>query len=209
MRARPAGVCMKEFDWSVYYAGTSRTKAHDTVQQAVAAHIGERLCAVDLGCGQGADSKYLLAEGWPQVLAMDATDEVRAHFAADPVLAQAMKQGQLEVQICRFEDFVWPQQSVDLVNASLSLPFCAPDKFAAVWAAIGAHIKEGGVFAGHLFGPRDSWAQRLGMTFHTEAAVHALFDGWKSLELREQEDDRPSVGGPMKHWHIWHIVAQR
>lgn len=200
---------MKEFDWPVYYTGTQRTKAHTTLQQAVAACGVERYCAVDLGCGQGADSKYLLDQGWPQVVAIDATAEVRTYFAADPVLAQAMKLGQLDLQICRFEDFVWPHQPVDLVNASLSLPFCAPDKFAALWADLELHIKEGGLFAGHLFGPRDSWARRSDMVFHDEAAVRQLFKGWQRLDLREQEEDRPSVGGPMKHWHIWDVVAQR
>jgi hypothetical protein len=45
-----------------------------------------------------------------------------------------------------------------LVLPGVSLPFCAPDRFPEVWRAVTHALRGGGGFAGHFFGPHDSWA---------------------------------------------------
>jgi hypothetical protein len=109
--------------------------------------------------------------------------------------------------VARFEDADWP--TADLVNASFALPLCPPDRFAALWARIVGSLKPGGRFTGQLYGPRDSWYGRDGMTFVDRAAVAALLDGLETEMLDEEEDDSTTPRGEAKHWHIFHIVARK
>ena len=64
------------------------------------------------------------------------------------------------------------------------------------------------VYAGQLFGKRDSWAERPTMTFHTLADVQALLEPFAINVLREVEEDGQAVSGP-KHWHVFHIIARK
>jgi hypothetical protein len=54
-----------------------------------------------------------------------------------------------------FSEVVLPR--ADLVHAGYSLPFSPARQFAGLWAGIRNALKSGGVFAGQLFGIRDSW----------------------------------------------------
>jgi len=65
----------------------------------------------------------------------------------------------------------------------------------------------GGIFAGQLFGPRDSWAGDPGMTFHTRHDVQALLAGLQILRLDETERDGQAYSGP-KHWHTYDILVR-
>ena len=66
----------------------------------------------------------------------------------------------------------------------------------------------GGIFAGQLFGIRDSWANDPDMTFHKQEDVEALLDGLEILTLRESENDSEAFSGP-KHWHTYDILARQ
>ena len=65
----------------------------------------------------------------------------------------------------------------------------------------------GAIFAGQLFGIRDSWADDPGMTFQNRAEVIGLLDGLEILELDETERDGEAYSGP-KHWHTYDILAR-
>src|SRR5258708_30442219 len=45
-----------------------------------------------------------------------------------------------------FHESTWP--TCDLVNASFSLPFCAPERFPEVWERIVESLRPGGRFCG-------------------------------------------------------------
>jgi hypothetical protein len=113
----------------------------------------------------------------------------------------------LETRVARFEDADWPE--TDLVNASFTLPLCPPEAFARVWARIVASLRPGGRFAGHLYGDRDSWVGRPGMTFFTRAEAEALLAPLEVELFREEETDGVTPRGSAKHWHIFHVVARK
>lgn len=164
--------------------------------------------ALDIGSGEGRDTLELLARGWT-VTALDA--HPLGHDLLLPRVPEHLRT-RLTTRLARFEDDDWglpPGSRFTLVNASYSLPFCAPEVFPRVWSRITSLIAPGGRFAGQLFGDRDSWAALPGRTHHPRAALDALFRHFTFDRLHEEErDDRDALGNP-KHWQIFHIVACR
>lgn len=197
--------------WGSYYANTGDRPPRKTVLTALdllaGAAPGSDLPAVDLGCGGGRDTAAILAAGWRVIgidAAADAGDVLRNRFPA------AWQSGQLTFLR---QDFTAPEvqcPAARFVNASFCLPSCPPENFPALWTRISGSLADGGVFAGHLYGPRDSWAKRGDrMTFHSKTAVQRLFSGWEIRLCDEEETDSVTPRGREKHWHLFHIVAQK
>ncbi|MGH6974455.1 MAG: hypothetical protein ACRED6_07495, partial [Stellaceae bacterium] len=105
-----------------------------------------------------------------------------------------------------FIDAHWPPG--DLVNASFALPLCPAERFADLWTRLRASLLPGGRFAGQLYGERDSWAGRPGVTVHGRDAALALLAGWTIEMFEEEETDAVTPRGEAKHWHIFHVVAR-
>jgi SAM-dependent methyltransferase len=162
---------------------------------------GEGRLAVDLGCGEGTDTLALLERGW-SVLAIDVEPAGLASLQARVPAACA---GRIRVVCASFADADLPP--AHLIHAGFSLPFCAPRQFPAVWAQIRRALVPGAIFAGQLFGVRDSWAGDPGMTFQTRAEVTSLLDGLEILDVDETESDGEAYSGP-KHWHTFDVLAR-
>jgi hypothetical protein len=98
----------------------------------------------------------------------------------------------------------------DLVNASLSLPFLAPDAFAQVWDRIVAALGPGGRFAGMLFGDRDESASEPTMTCLPPDRIRALLAAFEIETWSEKDDEngRTALGEP-HHFHLVEVVARR
>lgn len=159
--------------------------------------------AIDLGCGSGRDTVELLRRGW-RTLAVDAEAVAIRELLARGDLPHPDR---LETRISRFEDLDPPE--ADLINASFALPLCDPAVFPAVWRRIVSALKPGGRFAGQLYGERDSWHGRPGITTLSRADAMALFAGLTLELFEEEEDDSVTPRGTPKHWHIFHVVAHR
>jgi len=190
-------------DFSDYYAAYRERPARQLLLDVLELWpSGAGRQAIDLGCGPGSETLAMLAAGW-QVLAVDAQPEaieiVQERVPADHAT-------RLRTMVASFDVIALP--AADLVYAGFSLPFCPPERFPMLWAAIREAVRPGGRFAGQLFGDRDSWRDSPGMTFlgHTEA--RALFDGWNVESFEEVDEDGTAVSGP-KHWHRWDVIAQR
>lgn len=193
-------------DWAAYYEKTGDRPPRETLLFALDRFDAEPAVAprlaVDLGCGSGRDTIEILRRSW-NVLAIDAEPAAIDKLTGrDDLPAGA----ELTGQVARFADANWPP--CDLINSSFALPLMPPDEFAAVWPRITGSLKPGGRIACQLFGPRDSWADRQGMSFHDRAAVDGLLEGLDVEMCREEEDDSTTVRGEAKHWHIFHIVAR-
>ena len=187
-------------EWSAYYDAVRGRPPHETLLEALAS-FAERGLAVDLGCGDGRDTVELLRRGW-HVVAIDAEPE-----AIERLRARVGDSPALETEVARFEDARWP--CTELLNAGFSLPFCHPDRFDDLWRRIQASIRPGGRFCGQLFGERDEWAGEKDMTFFARDAAEALFGGFELERFDEEETDGETAVGEPKHWHVFHVVAQR
>lgn len=158
--------------------------------------------AIDLGCGDGTESRFLVQNGW-RVHAIDAEPGTAQRVLAGLTGEEAQR---IIVQQATFEELT-ELSPADVVYSGFALPFCTPQVFARLWTMVRASLIPGGWFAGELFGPNDEWATREGMNFHSREQVEELFDGMDVLELTEDDRDGSSPMGP-KHWHVFHIIAR-
>lgn len=220
------------FDWPGYFTAVADKGARETLLKAL--ELIERedsarkraapivRSAVDIGCGEGRDTRELLSRAGPtrwKVLAADGSEEglrLLAHSIDRRDLARvALHRCAMEsmpivfargVQVGRSKR---KSPSVDLVNASFSLPFCKPSALPGLWRWIGGLIRPGGRFSGQVFGDRDSWTHARKTTGVNRSLLERMFRGFVFEELREEEkDDRTAMGEP-KHWHVYHIVARK
>jgi tellurite methyltransferase len=195
--------------WTKYnHAGSvapARPRLVNTLEKFCMSPTGH---ALDLGCGGGRDTRELLARGW-QVDAVDSDPS-----AIDLTLRLEKEwPGKLKVISANFEVLTLKKDSYDLVNASFSLPFCQPIRFGNFWKEIKNSLRPGGVISCELFGNNDSWRKNSTseskLTFLDKAEVEELASGLILEVLKETEEDGPSFSEPMKHWHIFTLIARR
>jgi SAM-dependent methyltransferase len=204
-----AGVCCVTMDWSTFYKWQAGRELRATFLTGLEA-MGDRApgFAIDLGCGDGLETKELIRRGW-RVLAIDSDpgvdERVRAAVGADDVVGSDGAPA-LEIWQSDFAE-IHELPAADFVYAGFSLPFCDASHFPYLWADIRDSMRPGAVFAGELFGPDDEWFGRPGMNFHSLAGVEAMLDGLEVVQLIEDNQPGRSFEGP-KHWHVFHIVAR-
>lgn len=190
------------FDWSRFYEKQGGRGVRPTFEAALDAWDGAPGFAVDLGCGDGVETRELAERGW-SVLAVDADpgvdDRVRAGLSPEA-------SARVETRRAAFEA-LGELPRAQIVYAGFALPFCDPTRFPYLWADIRDAIEPGGLFAGELFGPHDEWFGRPGMNFHDRSGVEAMLTGLEVLRLVEDDRRGMSFEGP-KHWHVFHIVAR-
>jgi len=171
---------------------------------ARAAALAERKAhAFDFGAGALNATKYLLSAGFERITALDAAPKAQE-------LAQQLPREHTSFVLSRFEDFAYPADCYDLVNAEFCLPFLGRDQFSLVFPRLLGALRGGGIFTGQLFGVRDSWnVENSGMTFHQRAEAEAYFADFDIVELAEEDHPGTTKLGEPKHWHIFHIIARK
>lgn len=161
--------------------------------------------ALDVGCGSGRDSLELLKRGW-RVVALDASFEGLSLLQRR---ARPDDLTRLELMNARFQDCAFSDDSFDWVHASYSLPFCMPARFPEFWAGLVKSLRSDGWFTGQFFGPKDSWASDPGFSIFSREDVMRLLNGFDVLEFKEAELDAAGRTAPLKHWHVFHVVARK
>jgi SAM-dependent methyltransferase len=174
----------EDYGWEEYYQKIKGRAPRQLVQDALAYFPQPSMprYAIDLGCGDGTETVVLLERGW-NVLAIDGEPAAIQHLM-EKVLA------------------------ADLIHASLSIPFCEPEHFPALWDKITDAVRSGGRFAGQFFGVRDSWAVNTDMIFHNEEQVRTMLKTFKIESFHEMDEDGNAVNGP-KHWHVFTVIAKK
>ena len=192
-------------DWKGYYDVLAGRPARPLLHEALrlVGEQGEGKTAVDLGFGDGTETRLLLSLGW-RVHAVDAEPAAAEHLLAAVSGADVDR---LMVVTADFADVPLPR--AHLVFGGLSIPFCRPAAFPHLWQTMIDALVVGGLLACHLFGDRDTWVgERPDMTFLDEPAVRALLDGLDVVAFREREFDGRAYSGP-KHWHVFEVLARR
>jgi len=100
--------------------------------------------AIDLGCGAGRDTVFLLKNGWT-VLAIDKENTIQ--FIQDKLEKQELEK--LNFKCCSFEKVKFIKN--DLVVANFSLPFCNINSFNSFWRSLTNSISQNRIFCGQLF----------------------------------------------------------
>lgn len=191
--------------WEIYYESVKDEEPHSTLMRAIGffkesgVNAGQ---AIDLGSGAGRDTKFLLHAGW-KVFSVDSSGESLKRLEA----LDESTSGSLTCCLADFVEVQLPQ--ADLVNASLSLPFCEPDRFSDLWNNICTSLKSGGRFSGHFFGRNDDWASNSKMTFHDRKELESMFSDFVVEWLEEVEGPMPLASGGIKHGHWFEVVSRK
>ena len=126
-----------------YYKKTKNALPHKNVQKVLEMDIipGN---AIDLGCGAGRDTIYLIKNGW-NVLAIDKED-------TKGLIEEKLNENELKNFRFSLQNF----QNVKLENNSLlvsnfSIPFCGKKYFKEFWNKIEESIEKGRIFCWELF----------------------------------------------------------
>ena len=126
-----------------YYKNTKNALPHKNVQKVLEMDIilGN---AIDLGCGAGRDTIYLIKNGW-NVLAIDK-EETKG------LIEEKLNENELKNFRFSLQNF----QNVELENNSLlvsnfSIPFCGKKYFKEFWNKIEESIEKGRIFCWELF----------------------------------------------------------
>lgn len=185
--------------WDHFYHLTQDKPPSEGLVKAVLllGHTGD---ALDLGCGAGRDTRYLLSQGF-QVTAVDREATALAVLSGQSTPHLYLVQS-------AFEDFSFAHY--DLINAHFALPFIQKDLFSTVFARLKESLKPGGIVVGQFFGVHDSWNTATNhLTFLTREQALAELNGLKLIAFEEEDTDGHTAEGTAKHWHIYHIIARK
>lgn len=187
--------------WKDYFKQTKSKPPHSLLIKAIS-FVKNKEQALDLGSGALNDSIYLLSQDFKHVTAIDKEPVAKE-------IVENLPSDKFSYLISSFEDYNFPKNNFDLINAQYSLPFITPSAFGNVFDRISDSLKVGGIFTGQLFGNRDEWKQNDKMNFHTKEDAEQILSNLKVIEFNEEEQDRPTVAGVMKHWHVFHFIAEK
>lgn len=158
--------------------------------------------AIDIGCGAGNETVYLIKNGW-NVISIDK-ENVEERISKR---LNTEELNRFKFQKQNFEDMVL--EKADLIVANYSLPFCDSRQIEKVWKKIIDNIRPNGYFVGNFFGINDSWnIEKSKITFLTKSQVENLFEKFNIIKLNEVEKDGITGLGKMKHWHIFNVIAR-
>ncbi|MBI36473.1 MAG: SAM-dependent methyltransferase [Alphaproteobacteria bacterium] len=200
-----------ERNWSEYYKKTYNRPPRLTAKFALQRFNTEyseknntkKNFVIDLGCGGGRDTFEFLKKDW-KVLAVDSEIEAIKFMQNRKDLPP---EADLTFQIAKFQEVDWLK--CDLVNSSFALPLMSQNDFYDVWENIKTSLNPGGRIACQLFGHKDEWSGRSGMTFHERASIFSLLKGFQIEMLLEEKVDSETVLGKRKLWHLFHLVARK
>ena len=190
-------------NWKKYYDKTKKEKPRNNVKGFIENIKIEPTNAIDLGCGSGNDTIYLIQNNW-SVLGIDkenVEEIIRERLSQD-------KQKYFQFKKQKLEDLKIP--NTDLIIANFSLSFCTKEYFKLMWQKIVESINLNGYFVGTILGINDSWNKECrDMSFFDKEDVKRLFNKFKIIRFEEIENDKPTALGEEKHWHFYSIIAQK
>ena len=189
-----------------YYDKTNEyTGPQDTLSFAIGKFKSEGVApgkAIDLGCGTGNDTYYLVEQGWA-VRAMDNEASAQGYLIRK---IPTRFQNRVTFEACPFERFAFSPAL--LINASYCLEYCNPHMVKQMMQRLTANLVPGGRFCGHFLGKKDQWVSIPTMNFATKEDLAKYFAGFEIELLEEKEYDGTCFDGP-KHWHVYKIVAKK
>jgi SAM-dependent methyltransferase len=185
-----------------YYKNTKDAEPHSNVIKFMQINPKEGN-AVDLGCGVGRDTVFLLKNGW-NVLSIDKNN-------TEKIIAEKLNQEELKRFKFRTQKFEENKlEKNNLVVANFSIPFCNKQYFNNFWNEITNSISKDGYFVGNFLGLNDSWVNTKDkMTFLSREQIMDLLKQFEIIDFEEIEEDGKTAVGVEKHWHVFNVIAKK
>ena len=185
-----------------YYNNTKNIPPNYITQKFIKLKI-KPTNAIELGCGAGRDTEYLIKNDW-KVLAIDKED------VKSIITSRLSKEEQKNCKFSKQEFENLQLEKTNLIVANFSLLFCNQNQFVKLWNKINESILKNGYFVGNFFGNNDEWKkQEEEMTFLTKEQVIELFKNFEIIDFKEVEKDCFNGLGIMKHRHIFNVIAKK
>lgn len=126
-----------------YYENTKDALPHAMVKKFIKMNIKHKN-AIDLGCGAGRDTIYLIKNGW-NVLSIDR--ENTREIIADKLNNEEIKR--FNFKCLSFENI--KLEKSNLLVSNFSIPFCNKNYFNEFWREISNSILKERIFCWQLF----------------------------------------------------------
>lgn len=127
-----------------YYDNTEIDLPHKNVKKFIEEIETNKGKAIELGCGAGRDTIYLIKNGW-EVIAIDR-ENVESRIIKKLTHNEATK---FRFQKQDFEKAILEENN--LIVANFSLPFCSQKEFYKLWEKISDSILPNRTFCWELF----------------------------------------------------------
>ena len=184
-----------------YYDNTKNAEPNYIVKEFIKLNVRPGN-AVELGCGAGIDTVFLIKNGW-NVLAIDK-ENVKSRIV-EKLSKDELKKFKFSKQ--KFECIELEKN--DLIVSNFSLSFCNKNDFEKLWNKIRNSILNDGYFVGNFFGNNDEWKNiKEEMTFLTKRQTIQLFKDFEIIKFKEVEKDGLTGSGKIKHCHIFNVIAK-
>ena len=182
--------------WSSFI-GDAPKEHHSTTQKGVELLAPRHdLKALDIGAGNGRDSRYLAKLGF-EVTAIDISEASAGHLGEHEFIRFVCG------DICHFS-----LERYHLINASLVLPFIPQDSFRELWPRLLEALEPGGVFCGHFFGIKD-WKVQDNLAWGLEReSVLELLEPLNVEVFGEHLSDGANQIGQTVTKHNYGVVAR-
>lgn len=190
--------------WESYYERTRNLPPHRPTIDAISLIEKFRetsgMKALDLGCGAGRDTRYLLSKGMI-VTAVDANSH------GVEALATEFSNEVLTAVVSRFDEFTFDEY--DFVTSQYALPFNPPESFYDLVKSMKDSLLQGGCLSVNIFGDRDGWSSNAQMTFLSDSEVRKIFEDLTIIKIEETEKDSNLADGTPKHWHYFDVLVTK
>lgn len=183
-----------------YYKATMNKPVSSIISKFFNNKYNEKLTgniAVDLGCGTGNDTEFLISKGF-KVTAIDSENQVR-----DILDRKIINKANLNVIIDDFSKIEIPR--ADLILANMSL-FFVKDNFDKFLKNILERINKKGFIVANFLGKEDDWNG-----IKTTIEKEKLLGYFKDFEINyysEEKYYRNTALGKNKFWHVYTKIAQ-
>ena len=152
--------------------------------------------AIDLGCGAGNDTLFLLNNDF-KVSAIDKEETV------ENILLNRYHGNNLDIIIDDFTNINLPK--TDLLIANFSLIFV--DSLDMAMINILKSLNTNGFFIGNFIGVEDDWANNRTTT--TKEDLLDYFSDYKIMYFSEEKYYKDSFNEKNKFWHMYTIMARK
>ena len=192
---------MKMAEPGKYYEATINNKPSALIRKFFINKYDQKLqgkVAIDLGCGVGNDTIFLLEKGF-KVTAIDQEDQVK-----EIIKNKVINKQYLKIIIDDFSKLDFLKSDLILANYSL---FFVNENFSSFIEKILKNINSKGFFIGNFLGKEDEW-NKIRTTVDKEELLN-YFKDFEIFYFSEEKYYKDTATGKNKFWHIYTIIAQQ